>query len=171
MSAELTHHGIKGQRWGVRNADWYPIADFNKSRSRDIYKKAKNVEPKLTEDVSQAVSKTSAKMYGLDHRLKTKDSIERKLSLGKSIKDAVRYTAVSNENDFVKNYVSIKNNLETKGYKETKCKNYFMDYRLGKVKHKSVQCNFEDPDGYTFEIQFQTPSSQSVKDKKFPLYE
>ena len=27
----LCHHGIKGQKWGVRNAEWYPIAAWKES--------------------------------------------------------------------------------------------------------------------------------------------
>lgn len=30
----LQHHGIKGQKWGVRNAEWYPIADYKAHISR-----------------------------------------------------------------------------------------------------------------------------------------
>ena len=26
----LSHHGIKGQKWGERNAEWYPIDDYKK---------------------------------------------------------------------------------------------------------------------------------------------
>lgn len=35
----LSHHGIKGQQWGVRNAEWYPIADYKKHMNRTSYKK------------------------------------------------------------------------------------------------------------------------------------
>ena len=30
----LKHHGIKGQKWGIRNAEWYPIADYKAHRER-----------------------------------------------------------------------------------------------------------------------------------------
>jgi hypothetical protein len=122
-------------------------------------------------------------MYGLDHKLKTKESIRRKIDTdakekgqtlfesAMDIKDAVRYTTISSDKIFVDSYNKVKEELESKGYKEVRCKNYFDLYRQGKVKHKSVQSVFQDPDGYKFEVQFQTPSSQLAKDKKVPLYE
>lgn len=160
MENYLIHYGVKGMKWGVR-----------KDTPRSISNRAKKMEPKISRDVTSAINNTGAKVYGYEHRLKTSRSIARKTKLGKSINDAVRYTAVSSENDFVKNYNNIKKDLQRKGYTETRCKNYFEQYKRGKVKHKSVQCNYRNKDGYTFEIQFQTQKSQSVKDKKVPLYE
>lgn len=31
----LSHHGIKGQKWGIRNAEWYPIDAYLKSKGLD----------------------------------------------------------------------------------------------------------------------------------------
>ena len=178
----ICHHGVKGQQWGVRNGPPYPLAD-GRSSSERIYSDAKKRVSKISKDVQTAVSHTSGKMYGLEHKLKTKESISRKIDKnikeeGKSvteasndIKDAVRFTMVSPEKDFVKNYESFKSEMERKGYKETRCKNYFQMFKEGKVKHKSVQCNYATKDGYEFEIQFQTPASQKAKDKKVPIYE
>ena len=66
---------------------------------------------------------------------------------------------------------SIKTDLEKKGYSETKCKNYFVAFKQGKVMHKAVQSTFRDQSGNVFELQFQTPSSQAAKELKLPLYE
>lgn len=162
----LKHHGIQGQKWGKRNGPPYPLSE-NASK---IYNRAKKKSTIISSDVSNAISKTSAKSYGLEHMLKTPDSIERKLKLGKDIKDAVRFTTISSEEDFVKNYISFKKDLQKKGYTETTCKNYFEKYKSGKVKHKSVQSNFKDKTGYIFEVQFQTKLSQDAKDKKVPIY-
>ena len=30
----LQHHGVKNQKWGVRNAEWYPIADYQAHLNR-----------------------------------------------------------------------------------------------------------------------------------------
>ena len=139
-------------------------------KAKQIYSDAAKREPAITKDVRSVVHASGATMYGLKHRLKTEESIARKAK-SKEIKDAVRYTAILSENDFVNEYRSIRQKMEDRGYTETKCKNYFMQYRQGKVNHKSVQCNYKTPDGYTFEMQFQTKASQRAKDKKVPLYE
>lgn len=147
-----------------------------------MFRNAAMVEPKITHDVVDAVAPTGAKMYGLEHRLKTPLSIGAKIGAdakesrisfedaARGIKDTIRYTAVSDDRNYVNNYYSIKSNLEARGYRETSCKNYFDRYRLGYVKHKAVQSNFIDRDGNTFELQFHTPSSQTAKELKLPLY-
>lgn len=158
-------------------------SDKSSSLASNIYNKAKKKDPKITKNITDAAKIVGSKMYGLEHRLKTRSSIQRKIetdSIEKGIstresaadiKDAVRYTIITNDNDFVSNYEKMKDILSIIGYNEIRCKNYFQLYKEGKVKHKSVQSVFEDPDGYKFEIQFHTPSSQLAKDKKVPIYE
>lgn len=178
---DLMHHGVKGQKWGVRNGPPYPLN--SSSLSKKIHKYAKKIEPEITKDVKSAVVGSGSDMYGTQYRLKTESSIKRKIETDSQekgitlfkaadgIKDSVRYTAVSTDNDFVDHYNKIKKSLESKGYKEVRCRNYFVDYEKGLVKHKSVQSVFKTRDGWPFEIQFQTPASQDAKDKKVPIYE
>lgn len=174
----LAHYGVKGMKWGIR-----------KKRSKSdgyaarISKQAHLKEPRITRDVSSAIRAAGGSMYGLEHKLKTYSSIRRKIDTdalekgidvrqaAKDIKDAVRYTSISSEKNFVRNYSKVRQTLERKGYTEIRCKNYFSLYAQGKVKHKSVQSVFMDPSGYRFELQFQTPASQKAKDEKVPLYE
>lgn len=148
-----------------------------------VYARASKNEPEITKDIVGSVSESGAKMYGLQYRLKQPTSIAGKIASdskedgvsfvesSRGIKDSVRYTAVSNNKDFVKNYKSIKSNLESKGYEETRCKNFFVKYQNGEVQHKAVQCTYKSPKGFIFELQFQTPESQAAKDLKVPLYE
>ena len=189
--SSLSHHGIKGQRWGVRryqNKDGTRTAagkarDFEKETLRVInklsnepkpikrrpfdkdkvrqrglltkveadqcaelaaglYKNAEQVEPKITGDVIRVVSSTSAKMYGLEHRLKQPTSIAAKIGsdakgdgvsfeeAASGIKDTIRYTAVSDSRDYVDTYNAIKQRLRDNGYEESKCKNYFQKYQI-----------------------------------------
>lgn len=180
-SSSLAHHGIKGQKWGVRLGPPYPLG--SDKLALQIHRAAKENEPRITKDVKTAARLAGAKMYGLENRLKTEESLKRKIETdakekgitesqaAKQIKDSVRYTTISKDDEFVRNYDIVKGALESQGYKEVRCKNYWDLYRQGKVKHKSVQSVFKSPDNYIFEIQFQTPSSQRAKDKKLPLYE
>lgn len=167
---ELKHYGVKGMHWGVRRYQNYDGTRIKRSTSDGVYKEAKNREPKITNDVTKAIVKNKCKVYGLENRLKTEESIYRKIA-NKEVNDAVRYTAILSEENFVKEYNGIKSDLAKEGYKEVRCKNYFEEYKKGTVNHKSVQSNYQTKDGYTFEIQFHTKSSQRVKDKKTPLYE
>jgi len=166
-------------RSGLNEADAKKCSDL----ATKEFNKVSKLEPRITKDIVDSVSKTSSKMYGLDFRLKQPTSMAGKigsdakekdisfLDAAKGIKDAIRYTTVSNEKDFVKNYSNVKHILESKGYKEVVVKNYFDKYEKGEVMHKAVQCIFETPNGYKFEVQFQTPASQTAKELKLPIYE
>lgn len=163
----LMHHGIDGQRWGVRHGPPYPL----ERKSTSIHRKAIKIEPDISNDIKRISDKNKVQLYGFDHRLKTKESIDRKTRLGKDIKDAVRYTFILPENAFVNKYNSIVKDLNDLGYSETKLKNYFKRYSEGLSNHKSLQGNYKTKDGYEFEIQYQTNKSQKAKDLKVPLYE
>lgn len=177
----LEHHGILGQRWGKRNGPPYPLD--SSQLSDKVRKLAEKKESVITNDVLSAFKNAGCSPHGLENKLKTKESIKRKIETNsiedgttpyesaKGIKDAVRYTSLSNDNDFTSNYFSVKDSLSKLGYKETRCKNYFDLYNKGLAKHKSVQSIFEDESGYKFEIQFQTKASQKAKDRKVPIYE
>ena len=111
-----------------------------------IYSNARMVEPIITKDVSGIVDSTSAKMHGLKNRLKTIPSLTRKIETdayndetsfyesASKVKDSIRYTALSQDKDFTKNYFKIKQRLENKGYEEIRCRNYFDLYKKRKSK-------------------------------------
>lgn len=164
----LAHHGIKGQKWGIRRFQ-NPDGSLT-PEGRERY------------NVGSAAVVAGSKLHQLENRLKTKVSIERKIKTdalekgisekeASKIKDAIRYTSLVDDNKFVYSYSTMKRVLQDKGYTEVRCKNYFTQYKQGLVKHKSVTSVFKDPNGYEFEIQFHTPASQKAKDDKVPIYE
>lgn len=152
--------------------------EASKEASR-IYEMAEKVEPEISRDLIGSVSKYNGEMYGLDFRLKQPTSLAGKIGAdfkeakgakttmkmyADNIKDAVRYTAILNEDSFVKDYNGIKADLESKGYKEFRCKNFYKMYDENLSCQKAIQCVYENKDGYKFELQFHTNNSQGAKD-------
>ena len=102
------------------------------------------------------------------------DSKNNEISFEKAasdIKDSVRYTALFENEDFTKGYNEVKSSLESKGYKEERCKNFFKKYDEGKADIKSVQCVYSNKSGDKFELQFQTYETQGAKEISHPMYE
>lgn len=58
----LSHHGIKGQKWGIRNAEWYPIEAYR--RSKGIVKEKAEAVSKAAGPVVDA-AKSVAKKTGV----------------------------------------------------------------------------------------------------------
>lgn len=229
-TSELYHHGVKGQKWGVRryqNKDG-TYTNLGKNRrafvhetnkvlrkddsiseyiekdidlrkvkerggltteesvecikaAKNLFAKAKSVEPRITSNIKSIANKNNVKMYGLENRLKQPESIASKIAskskeknfsvAASDIKDAIRYTFISDPDNFSKKYENINKSIIDSGYKLYEHKNYFNQYKEGKVNHKALQNVYEDKSGIKFEVQYHTPESQAVKNLKTPLYE
>lgn len=140
-------------------------------------------EPSITQGITESAEAVGGKMDGLDFRLKRPSSVAAKVGeeakgLGISpedviskMNDLIRYTATFEADDFVRGYNDMKKDLESKGYKEVRCKNFYEMYDQGKSDQKAIQCVYEDPNGNRFELQFHTPESAGAKDLNHPLYE
>ena len=90
-------------------------------------------------------------------------SFEEAVKKSSNLNDAVRYTSILDEDNFTSGYFAIKSNLEAKGYKEVRCKNFYDGFENGTQCQKAVQCVYQDKNGYKFELQFHTASSQGAK--------
>lgn len=149
----------------------------------DIYNRVSQAEPKITKDIVDTVAGEKGKMYGLAHRMKQPTSMAGKIAAdanednvsfekaASKIKDAVRYTAVFESGDFVSGYNKTKSKLESMGYEEVRCKNFFDMYENGRSCQKAVQCVYKDPQGNLFELQFHTTGTQGAKEVNHPFYE
>lgn len=145
------------------------------------YEVAKNMEPEITADLSQIVEESGGELTGLEFRLKTKGSLERKVlsdmkltglsekEVMERIYDNVRYTSLFNADSLVEGYRSIVEKLQKKGYNILRVKNTMGNESAS---YWGINTVVENPKGYKFELQFHTPQSFKVKQElNHSLYE
>ena len=135
-----------------------------------LVEKSQKIEPTITADINDIATKAGGKLVGLENRLKSPHSIKRKiedeaadgfsksLSLNK-IRDAIRYTTVFKENDFVTRYKAMQYLLAIKGYKTIVVKNTWKNDSA----YKGVNTFIQNEDGDVFEMQYHTQQSFDVK--------
>jgi hypothetical protein len=150
-----------------------------------IYAEAEAHEPTISRDLINSAERANGKMYGLDFRMKQPTSLAAKIGAdtkeaqgritfkdaANGVKDAVRYTVILDEDNFTKGYNAIRSDLESKGYKESRAKNFYQMYKDGESSQKAIQCVYETKDGYVFEFQYHTDNSQGAKEVNHPYYE
>jgi SPP1 gp7 family putative phage head morphogenesis protein len=135
------------------------------AKTNNLLDEAQKAEPKITSDLSVSLNGTNAKFEGLDYRLKTFDSLARKVSNepDKNMRDVVRYTAISKPDELVSEYQVIMENLAKKGYNVSAVKNSWIDPTNA---YNGVNTNLISPTGYEFELQFHTQDSFDMKQTK-----
>jgi len=144
------------------------------------YQTAMSEEPQITSDMEKVTEQTGGKLQGLEYRLKTPASLADKIvrdmtSTGTSeedvlahIYDTVRYTNISEPEDFTQNYNNVVDALKEEGYTVVRVKNTIAD---ATASYRGVNTIVESPDGYRFELQFHTPESFDVKQTTHALFE
>ncbi|TNG94887.1 phage head morphogenesis protein [Pasteurellaceae bacterium USgator11] len=144
-----------------------------------IYRKAENIEPHLTGEMSVFAKRSGGMLSGLDYRLKSIDSLTRKVQSDivrsgiteaesiDRITDIVRYTTIYDSKTFTQNYLKMQQTLAENGYNIIKVKN---TWRKGAA-YKGVNTIIEK-DGFKFEMQYHTKQSFDLKNGKLhTLYE
>lgn len=140
----------------------------------------KSVEPIITRELKTIVKQNNGYLTGLEHKLKGKDSLIRKImadankknisveAAANSITDVLRYTVVYDEKKYTQSYFKTKKALENIGYKTIRVKNTFKD----DVTYKGINTLVKDNNGNIFELQYHTPRSIQVKEVELhKLYE
>lgn len=155
------------------NAQEAPSEQIKEDLSLSVDKlveKSQKIEPIITADINNIATKAGGKLVGLENRLKSPYSIKRKieaevadgfsksLSLNK-IRDAIRYTTVFKENDFVTRYKAMQYLLAIEGYKTIVVKNTWKNDSV----YKGVNTFIQNEDGDVFEMQYHTQQSFDVK--------
>jgi hypothetical protein len=142
-----------------------------KDLASDLYKRASSIEA-VTTDVMKSLEVDGAHLEGLDHRLKTQESLERKIisnsntqgiSLVESasdINDSLRYTLVTSNDKYVDTFYKTLDELEKKGYTVVEVNNYW-----GRPDYKGINTIIQAPDGTNIELQFHTDASYYTKEQ------
>jgi hypothetical protein len=144
-----------------------------------IYEKASAVEPEITNIMEVISNKLGANLTGLEYKLKTVDSLNRKIldvanekfngdlkMAAENISDAVRYTMLTNSSKYMETVNSAVATLKRKGYSAV-VKNTWKPNSA----YKGINVALVSPSGQRLELQFHTAKSLSVKGKIHPMYE
>ncbi|AZR60422.1 hypothetical protein [Eikenella corrodens] len=132
--------------------------------------RAAAIEPAATADLQSIAAANRARLAGLEHRFKGRDSLLRKIEaqmasrretpaeIGRQINDALRYTVLLDERDFVKQYRQIQEQLAARGYQTIGVSNTWRNDAVYKGINTTVSRN-----GQMFEVQFHTEQSFRLK--------
>lgn len=137
-------------------------------------------EPDATQEVTRLAAKHGANMYKLKYRLKSHDSMTRKIEsdsiadgvslkdAAKNIGDAVRYTFTFKTKDYTKGTEKIIADMEKQGFKFLKIKNY---WDRGDA-YNGINAKVLHPSGkFLMEVQFHTNESAGSVVANHPAYE
>lgn len=148
------------------------------NKAANLIKKYELNIDNTSELLESLASQQGGVMVGLEYRLKSLDSLTRKIykevaenrAAGNKnygyddaiagMKDVGRFTMVFDESNFKEGVTKALDALEAKGYKITKFKNTFQPG----APYKGLNCNFVDKNGVTYELQFHIPQSMKVKE-------
>ncbi len=167
------------------------LAEANEEIASDEQKEADQYAQQLIDAASKeepavtaalkSLENDKAHLEGLEHRLKTLESISRKILLNahdmeisipeasKTINDVLRYTFVIEDSDYVVTTKLITDFLIASGYAVNKFKNY---WAIKETEYQGINAVFSTPEGVIFELQFHTPISYYTKgDKTHGYYE
>lgn len=147
-----------------------------------IRQKAEKLEPQITRDIVAIINASGGEPAGLNFRLKSLASLQRKISTEimagvskeqaiSSVRDIIRYTAILDEKRFVEQYQQMQENLEKQGYSTIIVKN---TWRVG-ASYKGINTfvsTVVEKDSVIFELQYHTKQSFELKNGKLhKLYE
>ena len=139
---------------------------------------AQKVEPDVT-TLLKSLESDKAHLEGLENKLKSVDSTSRKIltnahdmevsveEASNTITDALRYTFVIKDSDYVDMTRRITDTLIARGYTVHAFKNY---WAKKDVAYQGINALFKSKDGVIFELQYHTPDSYETKGEKTHAY-
>lgn len=170
FASSITNEELVTENANIQNADLL---------ANKIYEKASAVEPEITNIMEVISNKLGANLTGLEYKLKTVDSLNRKIldvanekfngdlkMAAENISDAVRYTMLTNSSKYMETVNSAVATLKRKGYSAV-VKNTWKPNSA----YKGINVALVSPSGQRLELQFHTAKSLFVKGKIHPMYE
>lgn len=142
-----------------------------------LRRRAMAAEPEVTADM-RTLEHSSAKLEGLDYRLKGLDSLTRKImsdaaedqaslaTAAAGISDVLRYTLTCSDEDYSETVPQAMAALTEKGYRVEKFRNAW-----GGKFYQGVNVHLMSPSGVRVELQFHTPQSFAIKQASHAVYE
>ena len=139
---------------------------------------AKEVEPDVTA-ILKSIEPEKAHLEGLEFRLKSLDSLTRKIisdshdmevtleEAAANIKDVLRYTFIIDENDYTEITKKTLDTLTEKSYPVYTFKNF---WAKDDFDYQGINCQINSPSGIIFELQFHTQESYDTKSVKTHKY-
>lgn len=128
----------------------------------------------LATDDLLAVMPPGASMYQLKHRLKSPQSLARKLAgrldqekQAAQVEDVLRYTYLTDASRFVELAGLVTEELQAKGWRLAGVRNSYVD----RSRYKGLHLDWRTPAGQRVEVQVHTPQSVTVKESTTKLYE
>lgn len=141
--------------------------------AQGVSARASAAEPALTQAIQGTTEQLGGQMLGLENRLKTADSLKRKIAndaqalsvspekAAGRIADAVRYTASFEPDKLVAGVEAVLARLQQEGSVVVKLKNTWLDPSSS---YKGINVQLRSPSGEPFELQFHTPGSFRAKE-------
>lgn len=138
-----------------------------------------SVDAVITDLVVESVTKNGGEMEGLEFRLKTEESLARKIAAdsakenipaeiaAKDINDVNRYTGIFSKETLVDNALLVDKNIQASGFKLKSVKKSFGQPGT----YQGLHFVYKHQDGRVFERQFHTPESIRIKDAIHKAYE
>ena len=148
---------------------------------------AAEAEPAVTACLQRAVKAQGGRLEGLDSKLKSVESLSRKLSNrsdqnvlsetdpsaavqfeARKVNDVLRYSIVSDAAKYLATKDAVFSDLTSKGYVKQYEWNAWHDDR---TPYRGINSTWRTPDGQLFEVQLHTPRSHAANDETHGHYE
>ena len=187
IGAKLEGVGLKIYRAG--NGDQSKLKELSQKEALKLLEKAAANEDGITTTLQAVATSNGGQMKGLEHRLKSLDSLARKISeraevlskkmsvedavkqMVSKINDALRYTIELSPDTFRKSGAAVKEAMEGKSFKVTAERNFWDTATVEDFPYRGVNMTLKSPQDQVFELQFHTPESFAMKSELHGLYE